>query len=69
VTRKELVERFLATAPAKEPFGLCEWMYISDPAKYHEALMGDVKAGSKGPRARTGALFSEIELYLKARGS
>jgi hypothetical protein len=65
-SKKVLVGRLLAIEPLKEPFRLCEWIFVNDPLKFHAAIVADVRMGPKGPRALTGALFSEIEMYLQA---
>jgi hypothetical protein len=65
-TKKGLLTWLKSAGPRKEPFQLCPWIYVLDPEKFHLSLVADMEAGPSGPRALTGAFFSELELYHKA---
>ncbi len=55
-----LIRWFLRTHPPVEPFELCRGVTILRPALWWTATRRDVAAGPNGPRARYGALQSDL---------
>ncbi len=56
----ELVRWFLGTHPPNEPFALTKAVVVLKPALWWTATRRDIAAGPNGPRARYGALQSDL---------
>lgn len=65
---KAMVERLKKIDPAPEPFVLGPESTVTDPVKFHAALLGDALIGPRAPRAKTGAFQKDLERYLAIRG-
>jgi hypothetical protein len=61
------IERVKTLGPAAAPFSLRQEAFVSDPVKFHEALLSEAALGSDGPRARLGALQADLKGYLEHR--
>ncbi len=57
---RQLIDWFLTTAPAAEPFELCRGVTIRDPAQWWQSIRGDIACGPNGPRARYGAVQGDL---------
>ncbi len=55
-----LVEWFERTPAPAQPFRLAPGVFVARPAHFWEALRRDIAAGPNGPRARYGALQSDL---------
>ena len=56
-----LIEWFMRTPPPSRPFEICGGVVIANPALWWTALMRDIAEGPKGPRARYGAVQSDLQ--------
>lgn len=63
----ELVERVKSFGPAQAPFQLRQEATVSDPEKFHEAILSEALLGSDGPRAKLGAIQADLRDYLAFR--
>ena len=57
---QSLINWFISTDPPPEPFYLQDHLHVRDPAKFFGMLRHEVEVGPRGPRARTGALQSDL---------
>lgn len=67
---QELIEWFRATPRPTEPFLLADHMRVINPENFFAALEREITAGQRSPRARTGALQSDlltVRNYLEKR--
>ncbi len=55
-----IVEWFLSAEPPAEPFKLKQGITISNPQRWWRDIAADIAAGPEGPRARYGALQSDV---------
>ena len=55
-----LIRWFFGTRPPAEPFELCRGIVILKPTLWWTAMRRDIAAGPGGPRARYGALQSDL---------
>lgn len=60
-----LIKRFRTLRPLGETFELRPGSTVIDPVKFHASLEGDIQAGPRGPRARTGAIFGDLRDYIR----
>ncbi|MNY20393.1 hypothetical protein D3C86_1538690 [compost metagenome] len=61
---------WLSTAPApSEPFTLSSGQRVSDPALWLARIRKDAAEGSRGPRARTGALQDDVRVFYRLMNS
>ena len=58
---RRLVDWFLTTAPAAEPFELCRGVTIRGPERWWRSIEGDIGCGPNGPRARYGAVQGDLQ--------
>ena len=59
-----LIDWFSTTTAPAEPFELCQGVTILDPARWWRSIEGDIEPGPNGPRARYGAVQSDLrKLY------
>lgn len=57
---QSLVEWFSMQEAPAEPFYLEPHLHVTDPVKYFHSLRQEIHTGPKTPRARTGALQSDL---------
>jgi len=57
----ELIRWFLNYDLPEQPFSISPYEQVLHPARYYEALKRDIEAGPKCPRARYGALQSDLQ--------
>jgi len=57
---QSLVDWFMKLKPPETPFYLEDHREIIDPKKFFSSLRRDIEAGPSKPRARTGALQSDL---------
>lgn len=57
---QSLVDWFLTLDPPTEPFYLENHLHVVDPVKCFESLRQEIETGPGGPRARLGALQSDL---------
>ena len=62
-----LIARFAEIEPATSGFDLRSGVTVIDPVGFHERLKEDIAAGPAGPRARLGALQSDLKDYIAKR--
>ena len=60
-----LVDWFMTLTPPTESFCLEPHLLIADPVKFFQSLRREIETGPRGPRARLGALQSDLR-KLKA---
>ncbi len=63
-----LIEWFLRTEPPPEPFELFPHLAIIAPARWWEAIRGDIAAGPGVARARYGALQKDLSRLAELFG-
>ena len=61
-----LIEWFMRTPPPAQPFELCRGVVILKPALCLTALKRDIAEGPNGPRARYGAVLSDLKRLARA---
>ena len=65
IEMQELIEWYRATPKPTGPFYLENHQHIMDPEKFFSSLRQEIQTGPTGPRARMGALQSDLQ-KLKA---
>lgn len=65
---QNLVDWFLSMDRPKEPFFLADHIRVNDPEKFFAALESEIMAGPNSPRARTGALQSDLMKLREKNG-
>ncbi len=61
-----LIEWFMRASPPAQPFELCQGVTVARPGIWWASLRQDIAEGADGPRARYGAVQSDLKRLARA---